>query len=225
MNDLQSPKCPSETVWELDAPKLQFDEQRIEILKKCDELPRKLGELTLLAVADIEKAEASLRHIVDMYRWHTDVEAHQLKFEDPSHTDTRCHVCMAGSVLAFTVGELPEESWADWDFRNFSSLKRRMYALDCMAKGELTKALSYMWGFGASMGALLECKHPDLLSGMETLVRIMHWDGLPLSPIHVRYHGEYIDVLAIDLPMYREDNVAFKRITKQVAEALVEANL
>jgi hypothetical protein len=54
-------------------------------------LPDKPSELIRVAIADLEKCERSKKYTVDMGVWHT-------------YHDKTCYVCLAGSVMAQTMG-------------------------------------------------------------------------------------------------------------------------
>lgn len=56
-------------------------------------LPDKPSELIRLAIADLEKCEKDDRYEIDMYAWH-----------QPDRDTGVCLVCLAGSVIASTLG-------------------------------------------------------------------------------------------------------------------------
>ena len=59
-------------------------------------LPNKPSELIRLALADLEACENDEHYQIDMYHWHK-------PFND-NHTGIYCAVCLAGSVIAKTLG-------------------------------------------------------------------------------------------------------------------------
>jgi hypothetical protein len=92
-------------------------------------LPRTPSALIELALADLEKAENSDRYVVDMTTWH-DGDRYG------------CAVCLAGSVMAFSLGfdsDLPAEP-ADIGGDDM----RALYALDCLRTGQIDDGLDYL---------------------------------------------------------------------------------
>lgn len=64
---------------------------------KTPTLPDKPSELIRVALADLRKVERSEKYKVDMGNWH-----------GPGR-DGRCHVCLAGSVMAKTLKYNPDD--------------------------------------------------------------------------------------------------------------------
>ena len=58
---------------------------------KTDTLPDKLSDLLELALDDLETTEKDPRYMIDMGEWHTP-------------TNGKCMVCLAGAVMAQTIG-------------------------------------------------------------------------------------------------------------------------
>ncbi len=79
-------------------------------------LPTKLSELLLLAVADAKKCEAMPEtYVLEMLDWHL-----------PEQIDDRltgkCAVCMAGAVIAQTLGADPSKELMPCDYEYNSAL-------------------------------------------------------------------------------------------------------
>ena len=97
--------------------------------------PDKLWKVVEIALADLKKAESSTEYDVHMNWWHK--------------PNGSCTVCLAGSVMAFTLG-VPKErnigdpcrlgKWAD-----------ALYALDYFRKGDFGGAYRRMHGDYPSM--------------------------------------------------------------------------
>jgi hypothetical protein len=85
-------------------------------------LPKKPSKLLALALGDLEKCEQDDRYVIDMQTWHI------------THGDG-CHVCLAGAVLAQSLGCKPDE---DPDFNDdyyFEALQ--LYALNEFRNGNI----------------------------------------------------------------------------------------
>lgn len=89
-------------------------------------LPLVMSELIEIALADLEKAEASSDYTVDMEYWH-----------EPTLSGNRCVVCAAGAVMAFSLGGKKEVSYIVNDFyNNLYQLK----AIDLLRRGLVYEA-------------------------------------------------------------------------------------
>lgn len=94
----------------------------MEAIKECSkkQLPEmKPSELIKLALRDLEAAEKSERYVVSMDEWHEPIT----DYNDAKPTK-KCVVCLAGSVMAGTLGEsLNASTWPDdFDERTYSYL-------------------------------------------------------------------------------------------------------
>lgn len=93
-------------------------------------LPRRLSEVIRVALRDLASVERSRAYVVDMSNWHW----------ASASPRAVCHVCLAGAVMARTLGADrsetvgPNIARTKWD-------ERRLYALDAARRGELDKAL------------------------------------------------------------------------------------
>jgi hypothetical protein len=66
-------------------------------------LPDKPSALLAVALADLEKAERSRRYKIDMGTWH-----------NPSANEKTCSVCLAGSIMAFSLKVPPTQDADAW---------------------------------------------------------------------------------------------------------------
>jgi hypothetical protein len=99
-------------------------------------LPDKLSDLIELAVADCRKVEADPRYELNMNAWHSGL--------DDRHS--RCAVCMAGAVMAQTLG-VPYEHTSIPEFCGIGTsmvVEDRLYALDAVRLGNVATALAYL---------------------------------------------------------------------------------
>ena len=94
------------------------------------ELPDKPSELIRLALADLRKCEADPRYVIDMAEWHRPV------------TSELCSVCLAGSVMARSLGR---DIWIDLVPSTFESdTRNKLHALDYFRSGHVGLALATM---------------------------------------------------------------------------------
>lgn len=91
-------------------------------------LPNKPSALILLALKDLAKIERSKKYRVNMQHWH-----------DPNG---KCKVCFAGSVMAKTLGVIPE-SYARPSQFDYTTANK-LFALNSFRIGELSNGLSEM---------------------------------------------------------------------------------
>jgi len=90
-------------------------------------LPDKMSDLLALAARDLRAVEEDSAYRVDMSDWH---------FPDP-YTG-QCEVCMAGAVLAVTVGVDPQEEFVP-DTMTLD-LHKKMLAINSLRMGNVHKA-------------------------------------------------------------------------------------
>ena len=105
-------------------------------------LPKTPSALIRLALADLRAIEADDRYEVFMRGWHGPI------------TDDRgqkvCEVCLAGAVLAKTIGVEPHERIYDDDLAGYgSSVQGALLALDYFRLGMMTAGLD-MLGYDQS---------------------------------------------------------------------------
>lgn len=87
-------------------------------------LPDKPSELIRVALADLAKVEADPRYVVDMGMWHEPLAP---------PFDGKCAVCLAGAVMAGTLGISAERSLRPEDFDDDTN--RKLDDLDEMRLG------------------------------------------------------------------------------------------
>ena len=93
------------------------------------ELPDRLSDLILVALEDLEKVEASSRYEIRMDIWHLPC------------TDY-CGVCLAGSVMAFSLGADPAVLIQPHDFP--PSINAKLCALNSVRAGDISLALEVL---------------------------------------------------------------------------------
>jgi len=91
------------------------------------ELPNKPSKLLTLALTDMGKARRSKKYILEMSLWHS-----------PEYVRENCEVCMAGTVMAFSLGADPERSYGCNSFGPRNYLK--LIAINCFRSGSITRA-------------------------------------------------------------------------------------
>ena len=99
--------------------------------------PAKLSDLILLAIKDARALDRSI-YWPDYGVWH-EIEV----VANPVEPYVECHVCLAGAVIAETLGERPETTItglsqvrSDWEFA--------LDALDCVRRGRYESAFMYL---------------------------------------------------------------------------------
>ena len=92
-------------------------------------LPNDPSELIRLAIADLEKVEKDSRYEVDMGTWHYGSGA-------------KCFVCLAGSVMAGTLGTDASESLVPGYFSDDD--RNRLHALNCFRAGDISYGLGLL---------------------------------------------------------------------------------
>ena len=92
--------------------------------------PDKLWKVVEIALADLKKAEASPEYSVDMSVWH--------------QPNGACKVCLAGSVMAFTLG-VPIDRRVG-DANRMGKWENPLRALDYFRLGNFQSAYEKMYG-------------------------------------------------------------------------------
>ena len=90
------------------------------------QLPDTLSALIRLAVKDMDLVKADPNYELDMNFWHT-----------PDLT--KCHVCMAGSVIAKTLNCFSEQSLFPSRFAD-AGIRKKLWSLNSVRLGELMDA-------------------------------------------------------------------------------------
>jgi len=101
------------------------------------QLPDKPSELILVALADLEKVEASACYRVDMGVYHEPAQRYEgrsLRISAEDINDERCLVCFAGSVMAMTLDAPSDQKLWPVDFGDNSD---KLEALDSFRCGDL----------------------------------------------------------------------------------------
>ena len=101
-------------------------------------LPTKPSALLEVAMTDLGKIERSKRYGVHMGFWHTGQEV--------------CEVCLAGAVMAFTLGANHDEYLTAQDFHRFPGCGNQLRALDSFMGGYCRNASEFI-GLGFYTGA------------------------------------------------------------------------
>lgn len=97
-------------------------------MTKRKSLPRKPSELLALALKDLAAVERSRKYQVNMHFWH-----------DPKALDSgKCAVCLAGVVLAKSLGYTPDED--TYPSLQPEKIAHQLIALDYMRNGEIQSA-------------------------------------------------------------------------------------
>lgn len=103
---------------------------RIRKPRKPQELPDKPSELIRLALKDLARVKRDPRYSVDMGTWHgLDLRG-------------KCHVCLAGAVMACRLPTDPSRSFHP---ENFSlGIEDKLRALDQFRQGKMNRALEHL---------------------------------------------------------------------------------
>ena len=108
-------------------------------------LPNDPSELIRLAIADLEKVERSHRYRVDMRVWHEPYRG-------------VCSVCLAGAVMAATLGTTRSQSLI---YRDFSDeVRNKLLALDYFRIGSISKGFKYL-GIESDLDNVPICPYDD----------------------------------------------------------------
>lgn len=95
-------------------------------------LPHKPSDLIRVAIVDLEKAEKSDKYRIEMEDWHA------------PKSDKICEVCLAGSVMAFTLEWDPSKDLNPNDNDNPELLQNQLYALNEFREGYVNFGFSYL---------------------------------------------------------------------------------
>lgn len=98
-------------------------------------LPGKLSALIRVALADLKLCEKDDHYEIWMSDWHS-----------PSTRTGKCEVCLAGSVMAQTLGTPRSKYTAPSYFSNSHStyVQNKLYALNCLRTGEVATACQFV---------------------------------------------------------------------------------
>ena len=98
-------------------------------------LPSEPSALIRVALADLSAIEDDDRYVVDMEEWHRPV------FYCGREV---CHVCLAGAVLAQTLGAPRERRILDYDLEQYGRVEDGLRALDYFRLGEISAGLELL---------------------------------------------------------------------------------
>lgn len=98
-------------------------------------LPDKPSELLRLAVEDLKKAEETPYYQINMGNWH------QLSWNWETDS-SRCEICLAGAVMAFSLGTSRDRS--EYPDKFPEDTRSKLLALDLFRQGGIGHALSYI---------------------------------------------------------------------------------
>ena len=99
-------------------------------------LPTTPSELIRAALADLHACEHDDLYVVDMEEWHTPVY---------DYDGEGCAVCLAGAVMAQTLGAPREQAISTHDLAGYgSSVEDGLRALDCFRRGLLKYGLEWL---------------------------------------------------------------------------------
>lgn len=121
-----------------------------------------LHELLALACNDFDAVLRDKRYAVNMVTWHEPqgTKFDWLKCERVPTGDRRCQVCLAGSVIAKTMGKSPDH---EIEFRDYSTaIQRRLSALDWLRKADVSNACSRLYGERISIAKMHKAECLDI---------------------------------------------------------------
>lgn len=90
-------------------------------------LPNKMSDLIEVALKDLTSVRRSSRYSVNMSIWHV-----------PENTERQCHVCLAGAVMARTLGADPEKDADPYVYPE--RITAKLEALNALRRGDVLEA-------------------------------------------------------------------------------------
>lgn len=93
-------------------------------------LPDKMSALIRVALADLAKAERSKNYKINMSAWHN------------PEGENKCEVCLAGSVMAFSLGVQANYWMMPSDFNRPTF--RKLNAIDALREGAVSEAATQL---------------------------------------------------------------------------------
>jgi hypothetical protein len=97
-------------------------------------LPDKPSKLIQLALSDLDWVETDPRYAVDMASWHMPL---------PANYPPKCLVCLAGAVMAHSLGAPPYAPLNPECYRE-GGICEKLMALDALRRGSLAVGLGFM---------------------------------------------------------------------------------
>lgn len=89
-------------------------------------LPKIPSVLIRMALHDLAIVRKDKRYEIDNFYWH-----------EPQKDENKCYACLAGAVMANTLGALPTDNLMP---SNFGKNKRQLVAIDCLRRGAVDEA-------------------------------------------------------------------------------------
>lgn len=99
-------------------------------------LPRKPSKLLRIALADLVKVERSKKYVIDMGTYHTPISEWDMEI------GRHCAVCLAGSIMARTLGSDPKDRIIPSDFGETTA--RKLYAVSDLQFGNIHGGLIHL---------------------------------------------------------------------------------
>ena len=99
-------------------------------------LPTHPSRLIRVALADLSAIEADDRYVVNMSDWHAPIT--------DNYGRKVCSVCLAGAVMAKTVGVPHEQAISTADLDQYDRVEGRLRALDFFRLGEISAGLEML---------------------------------------------------------------------------------
>lgn len=101
--------------------------------KRTPQLPKKMSALLRVAVRDAQALEKSKKYKLAMGDWHVPAD---------ESVSGKCEVCLAGSVMARTLGCNPSENMDPHELR--PRLADALLAINCMREGDFFSAAAQL---------------------------------------------------------------------------------
>lgn len=101
-----------------------------ECMELIPKLAKKPSDLMRQAIHDLERAEADSRYSVSMWLWHDEFNG-------------QCAVCLAGAVIAFSLGMEPNKCASPSTYSH-DYIWSRLHALDDFRTGDIRLGLMMM---------------------------------------------------------------------------------
>lgn len=112
-------------------------------------LPDKPSELIRVAIRDLEAVEKLPEvYEIDMKSWHE---------PGRGYSPTTCAVCLAGAVMAQTLGANPREFRYPTDYAREIRIQAKLRALNMFREGEISNGL-YEFGYDYPMTNIFNCR-------------------------------------------------------------------
>jgi hypothetical protein len=92
-------------------------------------LPNKPSAYLTLALQDLTRAERSRKYSINMQSWHSGGDSSR----------PTCSVCLAGSVMAFSLGAKPKEDKEPYDYNVRTNII--LNSIDAFRRGRVQEAL------------------------------------------------------------------------------------